>query len=978
MKRQLLAGFAAGAGSAFWLAAFSTVFASQYWMPLPLLGGIIPFALAMLAGHPLLLPRLLPAALLDRFGRVLPLALSLLLPALCTALYLLGNSFAFVSGSADAMSLLVLMLLAALTAGVQLDALAVASGKRSGQVAPLLVGAGAGVALLALSADALPLPLLFVLFIGSQALPLLPLRPDREGAAAAAPAGKGNKRGIVRFASGWRFILPGVLFVLTAYAGLLLRAVSEMPGATGNGLVMHAGLLLLALGAGTHAGRMRAVRDSALLAPLFAAGGAAVMIVALWLWVDGGFAALYIAWYAGAGLGYWPWMFPLLLLHVPVAACAAALEAGRDARDVAPAAWGVPAALYAGLILYAFIMDAGLWEIAVRVAAGAVLLLGLWQLLRVYRTAGQPLLAAALLLAGVITLAIAPWMGFTGFLDPMRFRETAVRELPSGKLALLHSRDYDDPFYAVQWRESNSLTQSSRVVQTDLYRMGHVPMLLAPEQARVLVLGLGSTLPLQAVHMHAPKSVDCVDPSGPFIMLAAETKKDKRPRAFLQKTTFHAERLESYVRRSGATYDAIILAEPFAQTQPSPFALMPGTLRAAADRLSDDGVLMVWLPLARVGVDGVRMLAAAMGQALPHIELWISSPDPESAMAGIAGYRRMPSELRPSEARFDAVRQNREVEFHFRYIEFDRYSAVAAMYGMDNAALRRWSADATAPSMFAPLELHDVSSAPERSWEHTRAMLEARTEPTPLLAAMSDSVRTLTRRMLADRPRVYAARVTALRGDDRGAAEQLAAVLRENLAFAEARRAMADILLRQAAGAVGAQQYPTAIAMLNQSMALVPLNTYLLRLLMISAFNTGDREASALAIDGIRKLDPLHAGYRDNQGTIRAQQGAVNDALLLYENAITIDQLNEEFYCNLASYHYSSGRVWEAVRTLGQARERAFYPAKALYLQGMFYAEQGRVDLAREAWEEYFRVATPLDPAMQDVRTRLAQLPPSR
>jgi cytochrome c-type biogenesis protein CcmH/NrfG len=53
---------------------------------------------------------------------------------------------------------------------------------------------------------------------------------------------------------------------------------------------------------------------------------------------------------------------------------------------------------------------------------------------------------------------------------------------------------------------------------------------------------------------------------------------------------------------------------------------------------------------------------------------------------------------------------------------------------------------------------------------------------------------------------------------------------------------------------------------------------------------------------------------------------------------------------------------------------RAYYPAKALYLKGMFYAEQGQIKFAREAYESYLEAASPLDPYRAEVEQRLVEL----
>ena len=59
---------------------------------------------------------------------------------------------------------------------------------------------------------------------------------------------------------------------------------------------------------------------------------------------------------------------------------------------------------------------------------------------------------------------------------------------------------------------------------------------------------------------------------------------------------------------------------------------------------------------------------------------------------------------------------------------------------------------------------------------------------------------------------------------------------------------------------------------------------------------------------------------------------------------------------------------------LDQATEAAYYPAKAWYLRGMFYAEQGQIRYARESYEGYLKAASPLDPYREEVRGRLEEL----
>jgi Flp pilus assembly protein TadD len=641
-----------------------------------------------------------------------------------------------------------------------------------------------------------------------------------------------------------------------------------------------------------------------------------------------------------------------------------------------PAAVAIVSA--SALLALSVLADADAWRGTALAASALLLLFALYQTLRFYRRSLRSHVTAALILASGI-FAFTQWgNGFYGFLDPSRFRVLDETRSVAGRLSLLQSRDYDDPFFALLWRSKQSLTQSSRLVQSGLYRMAHIPMLLASERADVLVLGLGSALPVHGILMHEPASVTCVEPFAPTISLAAATRHSGRARPWLQSVTFHAERIGSFVRRSDRRYDVIIGAEPFATPGTPASMLTRSTIEHTAGLLTSDGLYAQWLPVSRVGVEGVRSVAAAMGEVFPHIELWISGPDPENAMAGIIGFATRPPVGIPSPERLAVLLSSQEGAFHFRGIEIDRWADLAVCWSMSDQTVRAFSAGAATPSMFSPLRTRDPEQDEARVWTDVRTLLTARSGMRQFPRAAPDSLLSDVEKMYDDRIAILDARVLALQGDDQQAVSVLSDVLRRFQGNTEARHGFAGIMLRQAAGYVGEEQYGPALQLLNTAMALVPLNTYLLRLLMIAGFQTGDREAAGLSIDGLKRLDPLHAGYRDNQATIRAQQGATNDALLLYESAITVDPYNEEIYCNMASFHFSQQRTWEAVRVLDEATTRAWYPARALYLQGLFYAEQGRFDFARESWEQYLRIATPIDPWLTEVENRLRALPPRK
>jgi Tfp pilus assembly protein PilF len=979
MNRSMIAGAAAGSCAGMWLAVHGAFFPAYPWGTLPLLLALLPFAAFLFAGRPLLL-RLgeLP------FTRWIPPAAALLLPLLFWLMYEATNAIACIGGSYDVFSLLPLLLLYALFAGIAVDAVTLRIRRRP-PAAEMFLGAAIGFLGLTLASDVLPLPLLWLL----HALPFFFLEwktVDNElSDSERKPLAKG-KRGRFRQLPEISIItLPLLLATGTFAIGILLRTYSEMPFIAPNAVALHLGFLFLSAGLGLLLGKRLPPRSDSAMDGLLPSAAAAVLLLASWSFADGGFSSMYIAYYEGLDSSLWSILFPLFFLHIPVllgAASIATMSTGIPPAD--EQGWKATrvlinaAAVLAGLIVYAILPETLQWQETARGMGVLLALIAAWQLARGFVPGMASWISAGVTTASIAAAILQPTIGFYGFLNPSQFRVTAERPTFAGTLALLQSRDYDDPFHALLWRSTQSLTQSSRLVQSALYRMGHIPMFMAPESARVLMLGLASTIPLHGVLMHDPATVECVEPLGPSIMLSRETKRDKRPRPWLKNVVFHAERIESYVRRSDQTFDVIISAEPFAVPGSVSQVFTPATMRHVAGRLSDNGVFAQWLPLSRVGVDGLRSVAVAVGEAFPHIELWISGPDPDNAMAGILAYKSKPASGVPARQRLDKLFVKAEIMFHFRQIEIGGWADLAAAWSMDNATLRAFASGSETPGLFSPLPVHSADRDPAKIWTEVRSLFSQRSAPASMRANVPDSLFVLAEQAFGDRTSIFDARVLSLQGNDQEAAKKLSEVLQASPRNNEARAALAAIFLRQAAGFVGEQKYPNALQLLNSSMALVPLNTYLLRLLMISAFQTGDREAAGLSIDGLKKLDPLHAGYRDNQATIRAQQGATNDALLLYENAITLDPSNEEFYCNMASFHFSQQRVWEAVRVLDQAKDKAYYPAKALYLQGLFYSEQGRYDFARESYEGYLRVATPIDPMLTEVEQRLERLPERR
>jgi len=176
----------------------------------------------------------------------------------------------------------------------------------------------------------------------------------------------------------------------------------------------------------------------------------------------------------------------------------------------------------------------------------------------------QLLAAAAACLLPLALVFSAKTEGIRSLTAPDRFVLRAERILPAGSYAFLQSRDYDDPFHAAVWNHTVPLTQDSRIVHPALYRLGHLPMLMHENPESVLLLGFGSGKALEAVKMHKPKRIVCVEALETLPWYADSTARRESRTAPTGIAEMHIERPVGFAARSDESFDVIISPEPFA------------------------------------------------------------------------------------------------------------------------------------------------------------------------------------------------------------------------------------------------------------------------------------------------------------------------------------------------------------------------------------------------------------------------------
>lgn len=583
---------------------------------------------------------------------------------------------------------------------------------------------------------------------------------------------------------------------------------------------------------------------------------------------------------------------------------------------------------------------------------------------------GAVLLAA---LAGVLALS-APPEGNETMTAPTRFIIRQSRITAAGRCDQLQSRDYDDPFHAIMWNGVSVLTQNSRQVHRALYRLGYLPMLLHPNPQSVLLLGYGTGAAIEAAKAYAPSRIVCVDAQTALATFTDSTARREHMTSFTGGVEFHIERPAAFAARASDRFDVIISPEPFATPFKTRDLFSRAHFHSVAGLLTEGGVFAQWVPVTSVTRDDMKRIIASVASAFSDVQLWLAHADVENAMLCIAASNTPVTAARMNRAGFATLQKDPDISYRLRGIGMATWESVLADYCMDRNAALKFAGDASAPSRFSlPLQASDDPSSPDR-WRRVFELFTMRTPPRHLLAAADDSLRMRAAAIFNDRLTVLRASASVAMGDDTTATRALFNANQEHPWNMEVNLALADILLRKATQFVGSGQQRQALPMLAEVIKLAPLQTAVLRLMMIASMQLGDKLTAGESIEGLKRLNPRHAGFRDNQATLRAQGGALNDALLLYENAITIDPTNEEFYCNMASAQFNAGRAWEAIRILDRATERAYYPAKAYALKGNFYLDRRRNDLAKEAYLGYLRVAMPDDPLRQNVLEALAQL----
>jgi spermidine synthase len=222
-------------------------------------------------------------------------------------------------------------------------------------------------------------------------------------------------------------------------------------------------------------------------------------------------------------------------------------------------------------------------------------------------------------------------------------------------------------------------------------RMGHLPLLLAGEAARVLYLGVGTGATLSAVLPHPVRQVDAVELVPEVIacmdaFAAINDRVHEDPRV-----TLHAADARRFVSSGDRTYDAVV-ADLFHPARDGAGMLYTREhFRAVSERLTPGGLFMQWLPLHQLDTHTLALIIRAFAAVFPEVHSHLAIYNVETAALGLLG-RRPAAGGPPWSVHVPALRRRLAGQARIREFVLDEVDLLAT-YMLDREALLRFAGD---------------------------------------------------------------------------------------------------------------------------------------------------------------------------------------------------------------------------------------------------------------------------------------------
>ncbi|HEU4394229.1 MAG TPA: fused MFS/spermidine synthase, partial [Planctomycetota bacterium] len=283
---------------------------------------------------------------------------------------------------------------------------------------------------------------------------------------------------------------------------------------------------------------------------------------------------------------------------------------------------------------------------AIAVAAGVALLLA-------SRRAGEPAASPAFRAGGAVGLAGAAALlvvlGRPG--EPMILRSQVFLGARGRENVLVESREGRAGLASVVRNERNGflslytdefLAASSEGRYRYMRMLGHIPMVLAEDPRRVLVMAFGTGTTAGSLSTHpSVERLDVVEISPEVLELAPHFRSvnrgvlDRAGQPGRPEVRVFVDDARRFVLGSRDAYDVITL-EPLLPYTPGAVHLYTREFyELCRARLAPGGAVCQWFPVHALSPDDFRLLAAAFVEVFPESSLWFV--EETAALVGTAG-----------------------------------------------------------------------------------------------------------------------------------------------------------------------------------------------------------------------------------------------------------------------------------------------------------------------------------------------------
>lgn len=213
-----------------------------------------------------------------------------------------------------------------------------------------------------------------------------------------------------------------------------------------------------------------------------------------------------------------------------------------------------------------------------------------------------------------------------------------------GTTELLYNRDGVDATVTVVERDGEKKLYVNGTIQASddhhnlrMYdTLAHLPLLLANEPRRVLVIGLGSGVTVGTASLYEPSELTCVEISRDVVDGARWFGEENRQVLDQPDLELVHDDARSFLFSTNRTFD-VITANAFLPSNAGTGALYAVEhFDRCRQRLSPNGVLCQWVPLFALSPDDLRCVVESFRVVFPESSLWflsgyallIGSPEP--------------------------------------------------------------------------------------------------------------------------------------------------------------------------------------------------------------------------------------------------------------------------------------------------------------------------------------------------------------